>query len=157
MPRPTLAKLTVHDLHSQREARAAVNHETYKMLLGQVYDRVRARAANRVTHMSYQVPPLVPGRPLFATSHAARYIADKLRLGGFEVEVSSLHPDVHIVHARWDARKPRGKPPRKPRRQSVTAQATAQAVQATQATASLPAAMAEASHRLNRLKAQLNL
>lgn len=151
--------LTVDDLRGMREARAAVNHETYKMLLRQVHDRVRARAANRLTHMSFQVPPLVPGRPLFTTSHAARYIADKLRIGGFDVHVSSPHSDVHIVHATWETKTPKNKKQarKKERRTDREERRPLASSNSAPTLTSLPATMAEVNHRLNRLKAQLNI
>ena len=78
--------LTVDELQRQREARARVNHETYKGLFNQVSDRVRSRAQNRGTSLVWTVPPFVMGRPLYNPSHAARYVAEKLRRGGFAVE-----------------------------------------------------------------------
>lgn len=142
--------LTVRDLADMRHARANVNHETYKMLLRQLHDRVRARAANKFTDLAFQVPPLVPGRPLYAVSHASRYLAEKMRRGGFDVAVDAPHPDVHTLHVSW-ARGVRAsaaqKPPRPPPREAPGERGIA----------SLPATMAEASRSLDRLKAQLKL
>lgn len=103
--------LTVADLHRQRQARAQVNHETYKQLWRQVQDRIRSRADNRATDLVWQVPPLVPGRPLYAPSHAARYVSEKLRHGGFEVTVAAPQPDIHVLYIDWK-RRPANPPPR---------------------------------------------
>lgn len=116
--------LTVHDLQTQRQARALVNHETYKGLLAQAQDRIRARALNDCKDLLWQVPPLVPGRPLYKTSHAARYVAEKLRVGGFSVEVASSK-DVHVLYVSWNQtteprRSPRGSSrSRRPRHNGV--------------------------------------
>lgn len=112
--------LTVSELQQQRQARARVNHETYKQLLRQVQDRLRARAANNATDLLWQVPPLVPGRPVYKASHAARYVRDKLRLGGFEVTVTQVSADVQVLYITWSAlpaaaapaAKRRAKPPK---------------------------------------------
>lgn len=99
--------LTVHELRRQREAKARVNHETYKQLLGQVQGRIRARADNKFQDLMWQVPLMVPGRPLFAVSHAARYVSEKLRRGGFDVTVVAPQPDVAILCISWSVKKER--------------------------------------------------
>ena len=105
--------LTVAELHRQRQARAQVNHETYKQLWRQAQDRIRARADNKATDLVWQVPPLVPGRPVYAASHAARYVSDKLRRGGFEVTITSPQPDVQVLYIDWKP-KPAPRPPPAP-------------------------------------------
>lgn len=93
--------LTVAELHRQRQAKAQVNHETYKLLWRQAQDRIRARADNKFTDLAWQVPPLVPGRPVYTVSHAARYVSEKLRRGGFAVTVAAPQPDVHVLYIDW--------------------------------------------------------
>ena len=132
--------LTVRDLHSQRQARAQVNHETYKQLWRQAQDRIRARADNKATDLVWQVPPLVPGRPVYTVSHAARYVADKLRRGGFEVTVAAPQPDVQVLYIDWK------RPPQSDRRK----------VRATQAPEARPA-LDDATRTLEKLKARLRL
>lgn len=136
-------RLTVSDLHSEREARARVNHETYKQLLALVQDRIRLRAANNFRDLMWQVPPLVPGRPVYAPSHAARYVSEKLRRGGFDVTVSSPAADVHVLYVTWSAAKPA----------KVVRPAKAAAPEPRRATA--PVSVEEATRRLQRLKARL--
>lgn len=131
--------LTVQELHRQRRARAEVNHETYKQLWRQVQARIRARADNRGTDLLWQVPPLVPGRPVYAVSHAARYVADKLRHGGFSVTVAAPQPDVHVLHIDW--KRPPPPPPSAPPRPAARPAATT--------------TLDDASHTLERLKARL--
>lgn len=149
-PAATTTGLTVAELRARREAGAAVNHETYKGLLAQAEDRVRAREAGGFSDLLWQVPPMVPGRPVYAVSHAARYVGEKLRRGGFAVaDVAS--PDdknVHVLYVTWNTRKPvkaADKPGSKP----------AKSPNKPAGVAGLPASVAEATHRLERLKARL--
>lgn len=100
--------LTVEDLQTQRQARATVNHETYKQLWKQVQGTIRTRATNNFKDLMWQIPPLVPGRPVFNAAHAARYVSEKLRLGGFVVSVASPAPDVQMLYITWP---PRPTPP----------------------------------------------
>lgn len=99
--------LTVADLQRDRQAKALVNHETYKQLLHQVQRLVRARADNRGTDLLWPVPPLVPGRPVYTVSHAARYVADKLRRGGFQVLEAAPQPGVHVLYITWSVAPPK--------------------------------------------------
>lgn len=87
--------LTVTDVQQVRVERARVNHETYKQLLNAVYERIKRRATASATHLTYAIPFFVPGRPVYDPTHAARYITDKLRRGGFQVETKdqTLHVD----------------------------------------------------------------
>lgn len=79
--------LTVGDVQRIRIERGRVNHETYKRLYESVNDRIQRRAHVNSTNLTYVIPPFVPGRPVYTPSHAARYISDKLRRGGFGVAV----------------------------------------------------------------------
>lgn len=154
--------LTVKELQKQREAKARVNHETYKMLLRQVQDRLRLRADNRCADLLWQVPPLVPGRPVYKVSHAARYITDKLRRGGFDVAPAAPAPDVHVLYISWAATQPRPRPaparapdrardpPRDPSRAPPGAPPRAPEP-------ALHASMDEATRTMERLKAKLGM
>lgn len=102
--------VTVAELHADREARAQVNHETYKQLWGLVQDRIRARAEMSATSLMWQVPPFVPGRPVYTVSHAARYVADKLRRGGFDVTVAAPQRDVVVLFVSWTPSAPKQHP-----------------------------------------------
>lgn len=141
--------LTVADLQRGREAKARVNHETYKQLLRQVEGHLRSRAENRGSDLLWQVPPLVPGRPVYAVSHAARYITDKLRHGGFEVSVASPQPDVRVLYITWSpvARDETGGPAaRRARREEPVVPRRPE-----------PIRVRDASHSLERLKARLRV
>jgi hypothetical protein len=145
--------LTVADLHRDREARAAVNHETYKRLWEGVQDRIRARAENKGTDLTWQVPPFVPGRPVYAVSHAARYVADKLRRGGFVVSVAAPQPDVHVLFVSWPAA---ARPPRpRPRPQPPPPHPTARQPPPTVGVNAV--GLEEASRTLEKLKAKLRV
>lgn len=145
--------LTVQELHRQREARARVNHETYKQLWRQVQDRIRARADNRATDLVWQVPPLVPGRPVYTVAHAARYVSDKLRHGGFVVTVAAPQPDVHVMHIDW-AQRPgaNAATTRPPSTRPKAKRSRAQRPQAAE-----PPCIDDASRTLEKLKARLRL
>lgn len=103
--------LTVEELQGHRQARATVNHDTYKQLWHQVQGTIRTRAANNFKDLLWQIPPLVPGRPVFNAAHAARYVSEKLRLGGFVVSVASPAPDVQMLYITWPTRTPPPPPP----------------------------------------------
>ena len=105
--------LTVGDVQAVRLDRARTNHETYKIVLQRVYDRIRHRTSLNGTDLTYAVPPFVPGRPVYDPSHAARYVTEKLRRGGFVVTTddagSSLVIDWSLPATKATARKVAGK------------------------------------------------
>jgi hypothetical protein len=103
--------LTVGDVQAVRLDRARTNHETYKIVLQRVYDRIRHRTSLNGTDLTYAVPPFVPGRPVYDPSHAARYVTEKLRRGGFAVTAdgSSLVVDWSLPATKATARKVAGK------------------------------------------------
>jgi hypothetical protein len=151
--------LTVADLQRDREARARVNHETYKQLLRQVQDRIRARSQNKATAIAWQVPPFVPGRPVYTVSHASRYVSEKLRRGGFEVSVAAPQADVHMLFVSWSARAPS---PRKATRPVHLVGHGERRPRAERHRANPPAgppisSMDNASRALDKLKARLRL
>lgn len=139
--------LTVQDLQEQRHAKARVNHETYKQLLRQVQNRVRARAENKFTDLVWPVPPFVPGRPVYAPSHAARYVSEKLRRGGFEVSVASSE-DVHVLYVSWSLQ-----PTKKKKKKMAAPPPPPHSA----ATATAATAMQDATRSLEKLKARLAL
>lgn len=103
--------LTVGDVQAVRLDRARTNHETYKLVLQRVYDRIRHRTSLNGTDLTYAIPPFVPGRPVYDPSHAARYVTEKLQRGGFRVaadEAGSLVIDWSLPATRATARKVAG-------------------------------------------------
>lgn len=78
--------LTIDDLRHQRLQRATINHETYKMLYSMVSRKIVEMQHVRppVYTLTWAIPPMIPGRPLYKLERAARYIGDKLRRGKFE-------------------------------------------------------------------------
>ena len=92
-----IMSLTVRELRAARQRKSSVNHETYKQLWTLAQQRIRARDEAGLRHLVFEIPPLVPGRPVFKPSHAARYVAAKLRRGGFRVEEMPLS-----LHVAWD-------------------------------------------------------
>lgn len=146
--------LTVDELRRQRLARARVNHETYKMLFGQASDRVRARANNKGTDLVWVVPPFVMGRPLYDPAHAARYVSDKLRSGGFRVSRArgqGVHA-CHVLYVTWSLQDHA--------HHATTAAAAAASAAASAAADPAPglrASVGAASRSLEMLKARLRL
>lgn len=103
--------LTVGDVQAVRLERARTNHETYKIVLQRVYDRIRHRTSLNGTDMTYAIPPFVPGRPVYDPSHAARYVTEKLQRGGFGVstdDAGSLVVDWSLPATKATARKVAG-------------------------------------------------
>ena len=139
--------LTVADLQRDRQAKALVNHETYKQLLHQVQRLLRTRADNRGTDLLWPVPPLVPGRPLYTVSHAARYVAEKLRRGGFQVLAASPQPGVHVLYITWSVAPPKdGQRTRRQRRDDDS-----------NTTNTTNTTLTNASRSLEKLKARLRV
>ena len=106
--------LTVTDVQKIRIDRARVNHETYKQLYATVHDRIKRRAQVNATHLTYVVPYFVPGRPMYTASHAARYITDKLRRGGFAVMASEDGGTLFVDWAPRPGKFPKPDPPAPP-------------------------------------------
>jgi hypothetical protein len=106
--------LTVTDVQKIRVDRARVNHDTYKQLYAIVHDRIKRRASVNATHLTYVVPPFVPGRPVYVPGHAARYITDKLRRGGFAVLASEDGGTLLIDWTPRPTRVPKPEPPPPP-------------------------------------------
>lgn len=89
--------LTVGELWDRRKARAKINHETYKLIYGMAVNAVRSTESVRppVTGTTYTIPSFMAFRPMYNRDHAVRYVADKLRLGGFKVTVRErYHLDI---------------------------------------------------------------
>ena len=120
-PRPPM--LTVGDVQAVRLDRARTNHETYKMVLQRVYDRIRHRTSLNGTDLTYVIPPFVPGRPVYDPSHAARYVTEKLQRGGFAVtadDAGALVIDWSLPATRATARKVANVPRKKAPQPSAT-------------------------------------
>jgi hypothetical protein len=96
--------LTVGDVQAVRLERARTNHETYKLVLQRVYDRIRHRSSLNATDLAYAIPPFVPGRPVYDQSHAARYVTEKLQRGGFRVATD----DAGALVVDWSLHSTRG-------------------------------------------------
>ncbi len=144
--------LTAAEVQRVRTDRAAVNHATYKGILEKLYDRIRHHAAMNHTGLEYAVPGLVPGRPMYDVSHATRYVVEKLRLGGFRVEVA----DTGALAVDWTPAPPREKKqaaaerPRRPKARASTSTSTSTPAPQQPSAAGL-------SRRLQILKHKLDL
>lgn len=142
--------LTAAEVQRVRTDRAAVNHATYKGILEKLYDRIRHHAAMNHTTLEYSVPGLVPGRPMYDVSHATRYVVEKLRLGGFRVEVA----DTGALTVDWTPAPPREKRDKPPTNKHH--QPKARAPSSAPAPHGAPSA-AGLSRRLQILKHKLDL
>lgn len=162
--RPPTAQLTVAELAGVREQRAGVNHETYRMLWDQVQETVRARNSVGAREFTWHVPPLVPGRPLYDPSHAARYVRDKLRRGGFGVapagpssmlvswDLPAAAPAAPVVDRGHSSRR------RRPASTRPTGKSSAPGKPSGRTPGKTPALdLTEATHALEKLKARLRM
>lgn len=150
------SSITVDELRRNREQRHRVNHETYKQLFEQIKTRIKARANNDCTDLTWQVPPLVPGRPVFDVSHAARYISEKLRLGGFEVQVVSTPytSAVCVLFVSWSRK--RAQPSSSSQKHSSdTGSATSEVLGVGESKRG--GGLSDTTYSLQRLKARLGL
>lgn len=88
--------LSLNDIAVMRQKRSSINHASYKMILEQCMAVMR-EAAPFVDSVDYQLPPLVPGRPLFDVEHAMRYLIDKLEFHGYRVR----RKGDAVLHINW--------------------------------------------------------
>ena len=110
MPKPGAS---ASEMHALRLEKGRVNHATYKMVYGQIEERIRRHARMNATEVYTKVPCHVPGRPVYKVSHAARYVVEKLRIAGFEAEAHPAEDGNVFVWASWKtAPKPAPKRPR---------------------------------------------
>jgi hypothetical protein len=91
--------LTVADLKKGRERRAAINHETYKMLYSSCIEHIKNKEKAGCGEAVWSVPAFVVGRPPFEHSHAIRYVSEKLRIGKFNVNCNENHGELHVEWA----------------------------------------------------------
>jgi hypothetical protein len=101
-------KMHIRDIHSKALKRAATNHDTYKSLFESCCTRIKRRAEIRhaPTMVEYRVPVLVLGRPPYDRTHATRYVSEKLRRNGFEVQ----EPSPGILNVQWTRTPPTAPP-----------------------------------------------
>lgn len=92
--------LTVRQLTTPRLERSRQNHETYKMIYETFAEQIRKRNEIGATATRFQVPAIFPGRGIYDHAHAVRYVAEKLKRGGFEVAVLN---ESGLVEAEWAA------------------------------------------------------
>lgn len=92
--------ISVADLASSNVKKSSHNHETYRMLYEQCISHIRTKHVAGYTETYWIVPEFVLGRGLFDVQHAIRYITEKLKLGGFEVD---LVQNSTMLHISWRA------------------------------------------------------
>lgn len=94
--------LTASDAQQIRLAKSNVSHETYKILFETATQRVRNKAEMNETNMIYKIPHYIVGRPLFNVKHAARYVAEKLRIYGYNTNFYENN-GTYFVNVCWKA------------------------------------------------------
>jgi hypothetical protein len=95
--------LSLQEIASMRNERADVNHDTYKLILGQCMYNIRQNVLYSDS-VDFTLPPWIPGRPLYNIEHAIRYLIDKLSYHGYVVTRKA----PQTIHVSWkQARKPK--------------------------------------------------
>lgn len=92
--------LKVADLTHDDIERHRINHETYRIIYDKCVEAIKARNTTGHSWIKFTVMSYIPGRPLYKFEHAKRYVAEKLKRGGFLVE--EFEGDLVIC---WDAQK----------------------------------------------------
>ena len=98
--RAPMGLLKIADLTHDDIERHRINHETYRIIYDKCVDAIKARNTTGESWLKYTVVTYIPGRPLYKVDHAKRYVAEKLKRGGFLVE--EFEGDLVIC---WDAQK----------------------------------------------------
>lgn len=88
------------DVSDIRMQRARNNHENYKEMWRKCSDKVLAETRRNKYETWYVLSPFVPGKPLVNVQRASRYICDKLRHRGFQVEAFTQEPFV-VLFIDW--------------------------------------------------------
>lgn len=92
--------LKIEDLTHDDIERHRINHETYRIIYDKCVDAIKVRNTAGFSWLKFTVTSYIPGRPLYKFEHAKRYVAEKLKRGGFLVE--EFEGDLVIC---WDAQK----------------------------------------------------
>ena len=96
--------LNAADLAKPRLDQARDNHETYKCILQQCFEVIRACNARRIFQTTFAVPTQVVGRPHYKHAHAVFYVHAKLRQGRFDVRM--LPPTNFVLFICWHHTRP---------------------------------------------------
>lgn len=105
---------TAGDAQRMRFEKASMNHATYKIILGQIQQKIRSHAMMRETSVTVRVPEYVPGRPVYRVHRAARYVTEKLRILGFEASKYGAGT-TFFVDVAWKSAAPAPRPPKPPK------------------------------------------
>jgi len=90
-----------------RHKRSDVNHDTYKLILEQCVQLMRQNAPY-ADGIDFTLPHWIPGRPVYDTEHALRYLMDKLTFHDYKV----TRKGDSTVHVCWRhvKKRPRASP-----------------------------------------------
>lgn len=94
--------MRIEDVHARELQRSQTNHETYKSIFEQCCQRIKRRVDLRLEPriMTFQVPPIVWGRPPYAHNHAVRYVSEKLLKKGFKVSPAHHPGQLYVEWSR---------------------------------------------------------
>lgn len=92
--------LTASEAQQIRLAKRSVSHDTYKILFNTAIQRIKIRAEMNETTMLFKIPHYILGRPTINVKHAARYIAEKLRIYGYKAQYQERE-GTYFVEADW--------------------------------------------------------
>ena len=79
---------TTKDLEKISCAKTQSHKEIYKMLLQDIYKKLKIAAQNNKKNLIYTFRAVIPGYPIYNMQNACAYSLKKLKKGGFFV-----HPD----------------------------------------------------------------
>jgi len=89
---------TTKDLEKICCAKTQSHKEIYKMLLEDIYKKIKLACQNNRNNLMYTFRPIIPGYPLYNINHACTYAERKLKKGGFRVNCDY---DNYVKHVFW--------------------------------------------------------
>ena len=93
--------LSVQDLRIIDDQRTKRNHDAYKHILNEVYEKIKKKNKNNFKNLIYTIPFIKYGFPIINTDRAMQYIIRKLNKGGFVVYP---YKNCNSVYIDWSVR-----------------------------------------------------
>lgn len=93
-----MTSLSVNDLRKFDEEKKNKNHQLYKELLEEVYEKIKKRNKSNYKNTTYDIPLVKIGYPLINIMSAMQYIIMKLNKGGF---VAFPFGDMKKIYIDW--------------------------------------------------------
>ena len=89
--------LRASDLQATKDAKTQKNKEIYAVLLEKCYRTIKTRNDHGFVGITYKVPIVTPGLPLYNISHDVLYIVNRLKKGGFSV----INVQDNLIEIYW--------------------------------------------------------